>query len=76
MIDVGMLWLDADRKRPLQEKVARAVDYYESKYGRLPDLCLVHPEMLSEEEMVVGETKVHCMETVLPHHFWLGVKAA
>ena len=70
-MNIGMLWLDADAKRPFPEKVQRAVDYYQQKYGRLPDICHVNPEMLGKS-MKVGEIKVEPLKSVLPHHFWLG----
>ncbi|RMH00651.1 MAG: hypothetical protein D6706_03410 [Chloroflexi bacterium] len=69
---VGMLWLDADKGRPFEEKVLRAADYYQEKYGRFPQLCLVSDEMLKEEKQV-GKIKVKPAKTVLPHHFWLGM---
>lgn len=72
---VGMLWLDADSKRTLEEKVERAAVYYRDKYGCDPDLCLVNTATFSEEEIVVGEVKVQRTKNVLPHHFWMGVGA-
>ncbi len=39
-MNAGMLWLDDDKQRPLEERVSRAADYYREKYGRLPELCL------------------------------------
>ncbi len=74
-MNVGMLWLDTDVKRPLDEKVLRAVEYYEQKYGRSPDLCLVNPAMLAQKKEV-GRTEVRPLRTVLPHHFWLGMKVS
>lgn len=70
-MNVGMLWLDVDAKRPLAEKVQRAVDYYQDKYGRLPDICHVNPQMLGES-FQVGDIKVEPLPSVLLHHFWLG----
>ena len=49
-MNVGMLWLDDDRKRSLDEKVNRAVEYYREKYGRMPEMCLVNKGMLAEEK--------------------------
>jgi len=71
----GMLWLDADARRTFDEKVQRAVDYYRQKYNLTPDLCLVNPTALPEEEVTVGEVKVQRNRTVLPHHFWVGNSA-
>ena len=72
---VGMLWLDDDRNRSLDEKVNRAVDYYLEKYGRLPELCFVNKKMLAEEKRV-GKVSVYPQAAILPHHFWLGMKPA
>ena len=71
-MNVGMLWLDDDKQRPLEEKVSRAADYYQEKYGRSPELCLVNPKMLAEEKKV-GRVWVQPKNTVLLHHFWLGM---
>jgi hypothetical protein len=71
-MNVGMLWLDTDRKRSLDEKVQRAADYYKDKYGRLPELCLVNSKQISEAKEV-GRVKVEGERTVLPDHFWLGM---
>jgi len=47
-MNVGMLWFDNDPHTSLLGKVQRAVEYYRRKYGREPNLCLVHPTMLQE----------------------------
>lgn len=72
----GMLWLDADARRTLDEKVERAVDYYRQKYGTTPDLCLVNTTTFAEDEKSVGPVKVQRTRTVLPHHFWVGLSTA
>ncbi len=72
----GMLWLDADSRRTLDEKIERAVDYYRQKYGAAPDLCLVNTATFAEEEKSIGTVKVQRTRTVLPHHFWVGVSNA
>lgn len=71
-MNVGMLWLDADQKRPFDEKVKRAAHYYQEKYGRSPTLCLVNEQML-EKETQVDQILVTPVHTVLPNHFWIGV---
>ena len=73
---VGMLWLDADGKSSFEEKVTRAAAYYEDKYGRAPDLCLVNSATFSEDEKTVGKVRVQRTKTVLPHHFWVGFGTA
>lgn len=42
-MNTGMLWFDNDPKTGLTTKIKRAVDYYHKKYGRKPNLCLIHP---------------------------------
>lgn len=69
---VGMLWLDTDRSRSLNEKVKLAAEYYEEKYGRMPDLCLVNNGAINDEEKA-GPVKIEAARTVLPNHFWLGM---
>lgn len=73
-MNVGMLWLDDDRKRSLDEKVSRAVEYYQEKYGRMPEMCLVNKGMLSGE-VQMGKVSVQPIANILPHHFWLGMKS-
>ena len=72
----GMLWLDADVRRTLDEKIERAVDYYRQKYGAVPDLCLVNTSTFAEDELSIGPVKVQRTRTVLPHHFWVGLSTA
>ena len=70
-MQTGMLWLDDDKRRSVDEKVRRAVAYYREKYGRQPDLCLVHKAALKGERRI-DAVQVQPARTVLPHHFWLG----
>lgn len=50
-MNAGMLWFDNDPKTALAAKIERAVDYYKHKYGRDPNLCLLHPSMLPPDAM-------------------------
>jgi len=84
-MNVGMLWFDNDPRTALTAKVARAADYYRQKYGLVPDLCLVHPSMLSKahpdsvEGLVlsavkgpVGKVAVRPNRLIQPNHLWIG----
>ena len=73
-MNTGMLWLDDDKKRSLEEKVQRAADYYREKYGRMPELCLVNTRTVTEA-VRFGLIEVRPVSNVLPSHFWLGVEA-
>jgi hypothetical protein len=73
-MDIGMLWMDDDKKSSLDEKIRKAAAYYLEKYGQKPDLCLVNQAMIDEEKNV-DAIQVQPANNVLPNHFWVGVKA-
>jgi hypothetical protein len=68
-----MLWFD-DSSSTLNLKIQKAADYYKKKYGRLPDLCLVHPNMLKDTQVDEGKITVRAYRPVLPGHIWVGVE--
>lgn len=81
----GMLWFDNDPKTALTTKIERAIDYYRHKYGREPNLCLIHPSMLPAETdpsttsgqaplSAQGDIKVRPYRPVLPGHLWIGIE--
>ena len=72
-MDVGMMWLDDNKKRSLAQKVERASEYYRDKYGRHPTFCHVHRQSV-EEEAQIGDIQLIPDPQILPNHFWLGVK--
>ena len=72
-MDIGMLWYDDDAKRPLDAKVASAVEYYKNKYGATPTICFVHPSMLSDGAAAAAGVPLRPAKTVMINHFWLGV---
>ncbi len=77
----GLLWYDDDPGRDLAEKIGRATQRYQQKFGVAPDVCYVHPSALggngkkgqSDASLVrmVGGVSVMSKPTVLRHHFWL-----
>jgi hypothetical protein len=78
-MNVGMLWFDNDPRTALTAKVARAADYYRQKYGLIPDLCLVHPSMLSESnpDLIEGQAEqvtVRPNRLIQPGHLWIGTE--
>ena len=77
MIKDGLLWFDDDPTRATGDKIARAAQRYRQKYGHSPDVCYVHPAHLKEGVLGMGlskEIKVLPAKSVLPHHFWMGMK--
>lgn len=75
MMNVGMLWLDDDKRATLDEKVRRAADYYRDKYGVWPELCLVNGAALANEKLV-SKILVSPSSYVLRDHFWVGMKTS
>lgn len=71
-MNIGMLWFDNDPKADIKIKIERAAAYYRKKYGRVPDLCFVHPSMLGESKPQTGKIELRASRSVLPHHFWIG----
>lgn len=81
-MDIGMLWFDNDKQKDLMTKVERAAVYYREKYGKVPNLCFVHPSMIAVREngkggkskkVMAGNVEVRSTPSVLPNHFWIGV---
>lgn len=75
----GMLWYDNDLRTALIVKVQKASSYYLKKYGRLPDICLVHPSMLDNKHPAVLQEQgkqitIRSYQPVLPDHFWIGTE--
>jgi hypothetical protein len=74
----GMLWFD-NSQAALSVKIQKAADYYEKKYGRKPDLILVHPSMLHSDEKIalsiaLGNLAVRPYRPVVPGHIWVGIE--
>ena len=72
----GMLWFD-NSQTALNIKIQKAVDYYHKKYGRTPDLCLVHPSMLEQNQqrtLEINKLTVRPYRPVLPGHIWIGIE--
>jgi hypothetical protein len=72
-MNIGMLWYDNDNKSDLATKIQRAANYYQMKYGKEPNLCLVHPRTLGNTSWKSAVIEVRATRSVLPNHFWLGV---
>lgn len=75
-MNTGMLWFDNDPKLDLLAKIMRASEYYQKKYGQIPDVCFVNPGMKIEIPSKSFGVEVQVNQMILPNHFWLGVKQA
>jgi hypothetical protein len=70
------MWFDNDPRTTLAVKVQKASAYYQQKFGRLPDLCLVHPSMLVNSPLEERDRQVtiRSYQPVLPGHLWIGIE--
>ena len=71
----GMLWFDNSPKKGLAQKIAEAVQYYRTKYGHTPNLCMVNPSMQGETVELDG-VMVKSYRPVLPGYLWIGIAEA
>lgn len=69
---VGMLWFDDTPGRPLAEKIARAAQYYEAKYGRAPDTCYINQAAQEPTSVSLPGIGIRAVPYILPHHLWIG----
>jgi hypothetical protein len=74
-MDIGMLWYDDDSRRTLNDKVARAVEHYRTKYGAQPTVCFVNPTLLKEKDApdLAAGLLLRASRQVMLNHFWIGV---
>ncbi len=72
-MQIGMLWFDNSPTDTLETKIKRSMAYYRRKYNIDPNLCFVHPTMVSEEPHVDGIT-IKTNRSIRPNHFWMGVE--
>ena len=70
-MDAGMMWFD-NSKQALALKVEEAARHYERRYGRWPNVCEVHPSMVTEEGLVVRGIALRTARNVLPGNLWVG----
>ena len=66
---IGMLWFDNDTKKPFAEKCNKAIEYYQNKYNKIPNLIVVSPDTAISE---IENVKVQLSKSIMPNHFWVG----
>jgi len=69
----GLLWFDDNPKISIATKIDNAARHYQEKFGRLPNICYVHPHTLAGTTSVSTRVRVVELHSVLPNHFWVGV---
>ena len=82
-MEIGLLWYDGDPKRPLEDKVGQAAERYRQKYGRWPNTCYVHPQVVGDQgadglrlacqaRSAKATIRVLPAPNILVHHYWVG----
>ena len=75
-MNIGMLWFDNSPKVSLDEKIRKAANYYEDKYGERPRLCLINPKTapytIPEGTKIAG-IQVRLNRAVAINNFWMGM---
>ena len=74
-VEVGLLWFDDNPKVPLAIKVENAVRRYRERFGRMPEVCYVHPRTLAGAEELPVHLRVIERATIQPNHFWVVVRS-
>jgi len=72
-LKIGMLWRDSDPKLSLNMKLEKAIDYYEKKYGKKPNLCHVNPGVVVNGNGQLPAIEIRADRSIRPNHFWIGV---
>ena len=70
----GMLWYDNAPEIPFEKRLETAANFYRRKYGRLPNLCLIHPSMLNSPHVRLGAITVRAYAPIVRGALWIGVE--
>ena len=72
-MQAGMMWFDNDQQRTLAMKVKTAAEYYQKKYGRTPNLCMVNPSMIPEKMPEDINVSIRPYQPIVSGHLWIGI---
>jgi hypothetical protein len=67
----GMLWYDNQSNVGFEKRINSALEFFESKYGYLPEKCFVHPDTLEEPLEMNQNVKILTNDRVMANHIWL-----
>ena len=72
-MQAGMMWFDNDKQKSLVMKVETAMAYYQKKYGRSPNLCMVNPSMIPEKMPEDMKVSIRPYQPIVAGHLWIGI---
>lgn len=64
-----LVWFDDHPKRELRFKIIEAIDTYQNRFGKRPNVVLVNESQLSEP---IEGVNVTSRSYVRRHYFWVG----
>ena len=67
----GRLWL-CDKKETLLKNIQQAAEFYQKKFGKPAQLCLVHPGLLNKETTSFGAITARPYNHIPAEHIWIG----
>lgn len=71
MMEIGLLWYETQKEKPLGARVLAATAAAWRRLGAV-DTCYVHPTELPDGECVVEGVRVKSSARVLRGHLWIG----
>lgn len=73
-LNVGLMWLIDDPKSPLADGIIKAATRYTEKYGKVPNVCMLHPSMLPEKPLEIAGIAIRPYRSILPRSLWIGIE--
>jgi hypothetical protein len=70
----GLLWFDDSPGVPLASKIEKAMQRYQERVGRSPNVCYVHPKTLVGADGMRPPVKVVESTTIQPNCFLVGFR--
>lgn len=67
----GIIWMDGDPKKTMEQKITAAVACYQARFQRQPTVCQVNIETKCDEKMICG-VQVIPTHGILKNDFFVG----
>jgi hypothetical protein len=72
-MDFYLIWFDDDRKKPVAAKITEAMDAYERRFHRHPNVVLVSEQ---EQAEATAGMALRPRAYIRPSHFYVGYEDA
>jgi hypothetical protein len=74
---IGMMWYEKDPKSTLKEKIEKALNFYQQKYGKCADTVAVSVKDSTKEiieSINIKGVTIILMKEVLTNCLWVGIR--